>query len=853
MLFYNNFCLTVVAESAPIGDTPDPHGPSNPSPIDSILGCLDFIPDMIEGLTTPLLEMDDDVLAAAESGKDMTNMTGAVRNGELINPAFDSANHNTILGDRSTFYKPKSHHFQNKRDELSHQTWARMPAIIETVDFPDEFTGETLIASYDMSPFIYEYRKRDLVGTHYPPCQILAMLHALWHGSLRYRFEYVGPRESTVRLAVVLAYGQFYNSTTTPSFAEAIQNPTIYITFDSRKREQTVEVAHINPHRWLKRPDLESEAAFSATRSSLGTMLVYQASGVSGINVPLVSPVFMNTWFSMSNDAAFQRFSPCPNMYVPTTASLKESDDIEIVEAESAVDATNANLSPEESIAVSSDDSSVNTAGTVTEAAVPQATPGVHYEAANKPNKAVEKIDITKLASKLFKLFTYTLDTSSSGSVIGQFNVPTDFNLAQAKLLISTGRYFRGDLRIRFTFNTGAFSGGLLFAYYLPYGVRYTDTNLIRISTLPHVELNVANSKPMDLFIPFSYFLDYFSLADTPSVYPNMGRVVIYCQRFTKPVTSARPTTLMAQFRWENLETFVPVKIPNITTSSPLPFHTSRLVVKPESGKISNLSGNTMTGLGSAISPAEQRTRKPTTPLRSVKIPTGNSSFQDEFYRPTVYAGGSMTLTSGESFTLDLFPLNQYEQTVVQRGNVYDFLRPMFAAFAGDTVYDIVVRTKDGLCSVVAGSYVQSTGTTDPKALVCCDQQPYTSSSWFPERFGGAPPTSNSAVVGAQLPVTTFQTPGKCRIVLPFLTPYRYVPAGEESWEEALPHESIVKGYFTVFNPSPDSVDFTYEVWRSPAKGARLSLFTGVAPICFDKLRETSGTLHDYPGTFFSN
>jgi hypothetical protein len=236
-------------------ESPDPHGPSNPSVVDSLLAPFGFIEDLIEPVVAPIL---DTIEAFAQSSK--PPLSQPVRNGELLNPAFNSHHNSLNLGDRATgTMHAKPHHFMTNRDELAHSTWVRNSIIKASYFLNEAFTVEKLVFSEPLRPDdalnIGDPTKEIVLS----PLEIVSRMHALWHGSLRYRLQYVGPRESTVRLAICFLYGEF--PTGPIDYQSAIQFPTIFLTFDSRKRSQTFEAQHISPYRWLYRSDLTSPDA----------------------------------------------------------------------------------------------------------------------------------------------------------------------------------------------------------------------------------------------------------------------------------------------------------------------------------------------------------------------------------------------------------------------------------------------------------------------------------------------------------------------------------------------------------------------------------------------------------------
>jgi hypothetical protein len=840
------------------GDAPDPHGPVNPTTAPSLMNS-DFIPDAITSMVTPIMDI---VGLLAQSGpttaqsSTIANVTTAIRNGELIQPAFDSAQIATVLSDQSSvFTKAKSDHFLERRDMLSHATWSRVPMIINTIDFNESFTTPAILYKESVMPTQSVGPADATTPYRISPLEFLARNHAFWSGGLRYRLEFVGPRESTVRIAVSFLYGEY--PTTDPTYEGSIQFPVEYYTFDSEKRDFTFEVNDIAVFRHKIRYDLVNLGdPLRNLRTSLGTLVIWQVTGVSGINIPLTGNVYFNIWKSGASDFNVYKFSPTPNMsYIsapPPPPFRARVSSFEMGEEQSAVDASMGNLPGAELavLAPSTAAADLESAGTVLEAAAPQTEPVlnakkmIHYT-------TTEPVEVQKLPAKFISLATYNLDTASSGTALGTYSMPADFNKAQAGLIISTGRYFRGDLRVRFTPTAGAFSAGLVFATFLPYGVYETDFAIERLSTLPHAEINLVNNKPIDLFIPYTYAYDYFSMPDVAPIVsdglPEYGKIVIWCQRFIKPSTGAKPTTLIAQYRWENLKPYIPFTVP-ACVGDPLSYR-AILTTFAQSGGAVSISGNNMAGIDAPTNHLEQNNKVAIAPLAINKVPANHGTFATEFHRPVIYAAQTVTIASNSRAFFNLEPINQPPGSTYLSNSIFDQLKACFASFVGDTQFDIIVRATDtNEIGVSVGSIVSDANPTIV-GLLPQIPLPYGATDLYPGRLGAVAPT-NSYVVGSQLPLTTFQVPGKIRVVLPFLCQTRYAPAS--TWSSGIPPDTLIQGYLALWNPTTSPITLSIEIWRTPMPGTRLGHFVGLPPVYFDSLRNVAGTTtQQYSGTNF--
>jgi len=848
-----------------IGDAPDMHGPTNPPVVPPAPSS--FVPDIITNTVLPILE---DALSLAESG---TVLTQPVRDGELIAPSFDSKTSMTVLGDTAgVLTRGKPEHTLVARDELAHKTWASVPVITNKFMVNDPFTVEALLYSENMSPFTNITTADGTTGYYLSPVEVLARMHAFWHGSLRYRLQYVGPRESTVRVAVCFLFGE----SSVPHYSDAIQYPTVYITYDSKKRSQTWEVPDISPYRWKLRDDLLPWVAQSYLQKANGTIAIFQVSGVSGINVDLTSAPYFNLWKSGGSDFAVYRFAPTAAMSkfgVPSTQRKKKGFDADrsLVHvsgpvarmedsyslAESDMDATMANLPGEEQqvLATSTTAADALSAGTVMEAATPQTAPALNPAACRThgiKNSTVESLQISKLPAKFSSLATIALDTGMAGTVVFNKEVPLDFLIAQSALIVSTGRYFRGDLRLRLTINTGAFSGGLIFVYFVPYNVNLADTNISRITSLPHAELDVATNKPIDFFLPYAYLADYYSAPDIKDGnMPAFGSIVVFVQNFFKPVTTPKPTTLFIQGRWENLQPFIPITVPPcVSNASSARQSMAKRAIKPalksykpgysiaESAMDATVTN--MVAADSPTNPAEQRSASAVVPLSTNKVPNVSASFADEFVRPTLYFAKSYTIDTNTSIQIDLNSL--YEGNGASdgagQGNVFDTLKSFFAAYIGDAQYNIILRGGGSTnLSYCVGSLVTSEENMSSTGLTPMVPSPYIPTNgeppYWPARLGTTIP-ADSFVIPSELPLTTTQLPGKLEVIVPFMCQTRYAPVQNWGTGAETLVAPMIKGFIRIWNPSTEKQDITVEVWRNPARGTRLSHFTGLIPFYFD-------------------
>lgn len=891
------------------GEAPDMHGDTNPAPAPQTTS-HGFIQDMVEsGLDTAV-----DVLGGIMQGKTITTPSMAVRDGELLLPAFDAPQIAVNLDDfAATNTSLKPDHALGQRDELSHSFFAHLPVITESQDFLDAYTVPVELLRNKISPIDGDGQPiGDSVPVTITPLEYLCRNHAYWHGGMRYRLSIYGPREFSVRIAITFEYGR--DAASLGSYDEAIQYPTIYHTFDSSSRDLTFEASDINPFRWKIRPDLLSTSVFGDDiRTCNGIMRVWQVSAVTGINIPLTSGPYMIMWKSGASDFAVQRFSPMPNMYINHPATLARVEKLRSeyvmaggdlkdvipsralfeseprpsavkhfpqpvrlgtilgrIQSGPATDITEqvGGKVPEEEKTFAAP-LLIAAAGTSVEAVAPQVAPTTEktLSSSGVKNNTTKKIELTKLGAKFFQKEVFQLSVGDSAD-LRTWNVPVDFVHAQPALVIKTGRYFRGDLRVRFTTTASAFSGGMYLAYWVPYGVPSTSIDLLRASSLPHVEIDVSSNKPFDLFIPYSYYADYLSMDDITSVrMPIMGQIKLACFRYFQPTTAAKAVSMNVQYRWENLHTYVPITVPPCVTTFDAPTIDSRsrvqsrrreLLGRMQSGASAGTAGvenvTSMTTRDKSATHQEQRHKRAVAPLDINKIPMTSGSFVDQFIRPSLFYSGRITVDSRNDFYLELPPLLEpFDSSDGSgEGNIFDSLKWMYAGYRGDAVYDIIVRaTGDTVDMGFSCGSIVSVDPIDFEGLAPQIPKPYFETDYYPSRLAVVTPPSDSYVVGSELPLTTIQFPGKFRVVVPYKAMTRYTPC--QAWQGVNQFDiSPIRGFIAFWNHLETSASFSIEVWRSPAPGSRLCQWTGMPPVAFDHVKNTLNVppTNQYAGTF---
>lgn len=816
--------------------------------------------------------------------------TMSIRHGELLHPGLNSKQITQVLDDEanwSTIHGPEQ--FMTDTDEMHHTFYAEHPQPIAVVDLSDT-TNETLIYSRDICPV--DYSERPVFNSVDPDfftptrLQLLYWMHAMWHGSLKFGFRLFGPREITCRIAISMLYG-FEGDETTLTFAESEQYPTVFYTFDSSNREVTVSMPDINAWRWKKRIDLTDaappvETDFQA-KTSNGKFLVWLVTPLSGINIPLTSNPYLYVTMAGGPDFAVRKFSPPPGLtpYPGNNPGLLkdgsdgDADSVVIIEPppepklsmrsmdqrvfpasksarpHAAVDGT-ATMPPEESRIMSTP--SELTAGTAVEATGVNVLASVRKPAtAAKPtNSTVEAIEIMKLSSKYFNLATLTVGPASS-VLFTSFDHPKDTLKAQALLMAQSGRFYRGNLRILVTVTTGSFSGGNLIAAFIPYGrdaLIPSPPSLSWITSFPYVIIDLASNKPVEIFVPYSYVLDYFDVEKTGFTLPNMGRIYFYQEQLMQPTTSPKPTIVNIQARWEDFETFVPKTIPStITLAREAKVQASRSAI-PHSRQGENV--NNMVAVDAPMTSDEMRQTTTTVPLVHTPIANSRGSFADQLTRPYPWYSTSIQLTPGQRVLIRLpsMPSVQTPPGAATPSDgqnaIFNTLAGLYAAFAGDTVYDIVARCDTtGVAMWVATAFSDNDiDQLDAVSLLPLRMEP---TDVYPSRVGSAAPV-DGYTVNSMLPITTCQIPGKMRVSLPMYSQVRYLPANQNI---DIPSENYTKGVLCLEAPAAGtsfaSWNVKLEVYRSLMPGSRFALFTGMPSFNFDALR-TAG-----PGPTYSN
>lgn len=274
-----------------------------------------FVPINVPGCVKDPKNQQNALFPPSERAEMHSGVAMPIRNGELITPAFNSSSCQVILGDKQTGnHLGQPHHSQIAVDEFNHDFFAQKPCLVATSSVQEKIAEPVVLFRSDMSP--YTTTGDPIIAKpgemhDIAPCEWVLSQHAMWHGGQRFRLEFLAPRETTVRVAIIYLYGQY--ATTPFSYQDAIQYPTIFYTFDATNRDITFEVPDINPSRWKLRSDIcGQDEAGPGPRNSNGTIYIMQINNPSGINVDLTSPPFFNLWKSCASDATFYRFSPNP-------------------------------------------------------------------------------------------------------------------------------------------------------------------------------------------------------------------------------------------------------------------------------------------------------------------------------------------------------------------------------------------------------------------------------------------------------------------------------------------------------------------------------------------------------------
>jgi hypothetical protein len=857
------------------------HGPSNPSPPNPVPN-----PGFTINIGTSAETKDSGSERIAQAHSSAYMPTVATRNGELIQPAFDTKQLLTVLDDTghsTTMHGPN--HFLTDVDEMSHDFYSSHPSIVDIIDFP---AGTPLVGPLyhnELWPFDNTnwYFQGDGVDEFFVPTRLefLALNHAFWHGSFKYTFRYFGPSQSTVRVAAMLVYGSLDIDPETLTLAEAEQYPTIFYTFDSSNREFHVTAQDVNPYRWKMRPDLLANNPnvidnHKYSQSSNGRIVLFQVTAVSGISIPLSRAPYLYVIKSGNPDFSVYKFQPPPGLTEfqnnpnPISAFEKiEGKDVRVAIPHSAIEPANL---PSEETRIEAPPI-VENAGTAVEnvqtnvLATVRAPPG---QSRKLPNSTVSKIELQQVSSKYFQVATLNVGPGES-VLMTTLRHPMDTLKAQPLLASKMGRYFRGDLRLLFTVTTGAYSGGNAIAFYIPYGTPGlnipTTPTKEWVTSFPYAIIDFASNKPIEMFIPYSYYVDYFDMDDMSFI--NQGMIYIFQQSYISPTTNALPVMLNIQARWENFECSIPRPIPScvaagmntrIAKVEKLPKigfrKTEPRVSSPHSIRVSTahatgskdgsvVNSNNLTTTSTSVTSDEMRRQPGTAPLNNKPIPkSGNGSFASQLNRPYPWFAASLTLASGDRklYYLPCYP-NTYppnNSTSIGDGEngFPDTISRHFAAFAGDTVYDIIIRSDSEVALFVA-SFVSSVFDPDHIDDMVAELPLFFKlDDNYPSRVGSAP-VVDSYTVNSMLPFTSCITSGKVKVVIPQYNMTRYLPANNST---PLPIINLSHGILALENVKggPLPANIKIEIYRSLEKGARYAQFSGMPGYNFDVLRNAT-------------
>ena len=316
----------------------------------------------------------------------------------------------------------------------------------------------------------------------------------------------------------------------------------------------------------------------------------------------------------------------------------------------------------------------------------------------------------------------------------------------------------------------------------------------------------------------------------------------------------------MVQFRWENLETFIPTTVPSCVVSSykgvlqKSTTSTKSAVAHSQTKPLASTL-NSSVGEDCSVTPAEQRAKHAVCPIEIQKIPHDDSSLMDQCLRPTPFFSKSFKLTKKTEYFLELPPLNADlgDEVATGSSNLFDVLKHYFAGYTGDAIYDIVIRGPPGKQLGVAVSSIVSLSDVNDKGMTAQLPAPYFNGSYWPTRLDSSTPPTGDFTVPSVLPTTTCELPAKLRVDVPFLCNTRYTPA--TPWPSPSYSFSLIKGVLSIWNSS-DTEDYylIVEIYRSVAPGTRVHHFTGMPPVYFDCLvNTTSGTntYSNYSGTYY--
>jgi hypothetical protein len=671
----------------------------------------------------------------------------------------------------------------------------------------------------------------------------------------------------TFRAAFCYIYGidpeSSYASSMT--YDESIQFPTVYHTFDADHREVTLEIPDVNPYSWKIRPDIvnpdlvATDFHDSFKRIANGFLQFYVVNPISGINIDLTGPPKMLVSVSGGEDFDLHKWFPCPQVYIARSHALRNEslEDFEKVPRSSTCRSKLPSLLAKATTmqsALSADNAATSSpadlqAGTAVETsgnAVQQSTQKSEarsHVGVSKP----ESIELGILSSKYFHFDTKAL-AAGNNKTIASYSLPDTALQGQARLVYQTGRYFRGDLRFLFTLTTGSFSGGACLVAFVPYGafpeLGAPDYNLKFFSSLPHVIIDYASNKPVELFVPYTYFADYFDL-DPSSEMPIAGQLIIWQLTFMQPSASEKPTTMNIHSRWENFKTFVPRPIPAALTAVPL--RTKPLPTYSRKTTTMQAALNQTVSSDVASTSDEAASRSAVVPFIVDSPNPIRGSFRQIFARPFPYWSGTVELASGGRWAIDLGLLPLQDAPSVNGAapsleflgleNAFQQFSQFFAAFAGDTEFDIIARCDTtGVAMFVVNSLdLRPIGrrVNDYAVLTPATMKPH---DFWPARLGdssGDGPVDTSYTVGG-VPTTSTQVPGAIRIGSRQFNQTRYLPANnrvptfDQNWNKTL-----------LILEAPKN-DLTYhvklEIYASMSPDARFSHFLGVSPFKADYL-----------------
>jgi len=781
-------------------------------------------------------------------------------NGPLLRPNLNGVQSGVVMDDdMSTGFHATNKNFGAEVNETSSTFFKHQFGLVGVYNCD----GEPASIIFDLPVHPFQKQPKNLFEKYTPtPTEFLALVHTFWRGPLRFRIQFIAPRDVTMRMSLHYIVGQ-PNPQPAITIDQANQYPTLNYTFDASNRELLYEAADFNAIPWKINPAREGTFPTLTDSSCNGRLIaIMHQKPLSNINYNRLGQIIVTFAGGKNFDVRCTRVPPWISLDpVSKPPALRHHEGYEVVdavpesgEAPQEVGEMGDPVPTESLPPLIAPNSGIGQADKVayiqesneSTAAIPAATTRVQFVNEMRQN-TVPSIRFDRLANRYVVLTQLQI----AGDTVSQYAVATPKELlkGQALYLAKSALYWRGKAMFRFTPITNGTAGGLVIAAWWPY--RTGTPSIEQLYSLPHVEIDLSSNQKVDFSVPFQYFQDFFKGPDVISgglhlfilgtvQYPTVGNIAY--------------VPLRIEVAWADFEVCVPVPVP--TCPAEYDPHGQGTIVGESGGKgkSSGMSIDTanMTSAARNYSHITVNKTPPLAPLTATKASVVERDLIHICHRPTLVFADTLTIPPGGKEVIELEnPTSWQDNTLTRARGFQPILAALYAAFYGDWVWDIITNSTEQNSRIYARTTTQ-TGD-DEIDLVNMIGLPVPAPVIGNQdcRFGyGAvdePYPSN-----ATDPTTTAHLPGKITLRNCIRSNNRYVASTTGLFDSGDNTVSFVALWRGSEASETDHVDI--EAYLSLGDGARYGIFTGMVPFYVSATNNQAGAtsvITNYPDWHF--